>query len=329
VDDAVRAHAGAQAAPDLDRLLDRYAMMARIRQFEQRVARHFREGDVHGFVHTSIGQEAVAAGACAALQDRDYITTTHRGHGHCLAKGADPSAMMAELFGRATGICGGKGGSMHIAAPARGILGANGIVGAGIPIAVGAALAARAAGTGAVAVAFFGEGAVHSGAFHEGVVLAVAWRVPVIFVCENNAYAEFTRSDGRWGGPPLLERVAAYGLSPRHVDGNDVLAVEEVVRATVELARTDGVPGFIEALTYRMSGHYEGDAQLYRSDEEREAWRARDPLARARALLEDHGRGEQAAAAERAAAVEMDAAVEQAKLAPYPDPSAVLEDVGD
>jgi TPP-dependent pyruvate/acetoin dehydrogenase alpha subunit len=316
------------AALDVDRLLERFKTMARIREFELRVAHHFREGDIHGFVHTSLGQEAVAAGACGPLRTSDFITTTHRGHGHCIAKGADPAAMMAELFGRATGICGGKGGSMHIAAADRGILGANGIVGAGIPIATGAGLAARSAGAGAVVVAFFGEGAVHSGAFHEGVVLSVAWRVPVIFVCENNAYAEFTRSEGTWGGPSLLERAAGYGLATDQVDGNDVVAVEQAVHNAVQLARMGGGPSFLEARTYRMSGHYEGDPQPYRITEELEAWKARDPLTLARALLDEHGRRSEAEAAERAAAEEMDGAVQQAKAAPYPDPARVLEDVG-
>jgi TPP-dependent pyruvate/acetoin dehydrogenase alpha subunit len=324
----VRTEQRTTLAPDLDRLLERFRTMARIREFEQRVAHHFREGDIHGFVHTSIGQEAVAAGACAPLRVSDFITTTHRGHGHCIAKGAEPTAMMAELFGRATGICGGRGGSMHIAAADQGILGANGIVAAGIPIATGAGLAARAAGKGAVAVAFFGEGAVHSGAFHEGLVLAVAWRAPVIFLCENNEYAEFTRSEGTWGGPPPVERAAGYGLPASQIDGNDPIAVEAAVQAAVQRARAGGGPSFLEARTYRIGGHYEGDPQAYQDADERDAWKARDPLARARAQLADGGRGADADAAERAAVEEMDAAVTQARDAPYPDTSAVLEDVG-
>ncbi len=315
------------APPLTDRLGDRFTMMARIREFELRVAAHFREGDVHGFVHTSTGQEAVAAGACATLTEHDFITTTHRGHGHCIAKGADPTAMFAELFGRATGICGGKGGSMHIAAADRGILGANGIVGAGIPLATGAALAARASGD-RVVLTFFGEGAVHSGAFHEGVVLAVAWKVPVIFVCENNHYAEFTRSEGAWGGPPVLERAAGYGLPTEQVDGNDVSAVEDAVRAAVEPARGGGGPAFIEAQTYRLGGHYEGDPVAYRDEAELEQWKSRDPLALAASKLVESGAAVDAEAIVRAAAEEMEAAVQEAKAAPYPDESTVLEDVG-
>jgi len=318
---------GKLAAADTARLVERFTMMARIREFERRVAVHFREGDVHGFVHTSTGQEAVAAGACAPLRDTDFITTTHRGHGHCIAKGADPTAMFAELFGRATGICGGKGGSMHIAAADRGILGANGIVGAGIPLATGAGLAAKVSGA-KVAIAFFGEGAVHSGAFHEGVVLAVAWQTPVIFLCENNAYAEFTRSEGAWGGPPLLERAAGYGLPATQVDGNDVIAVEDAVGAAVETARGDGGPTFIEAQTYRIGGHYEGDPVAYRDEAELERWKHRDPLASAAARLAEADADVDTEAIMRSAAEEMEVAVQTAKEAPYPDTETVLEDVG-
>ncbi len=303
--------------------------MARIRAFETRVGRNFREGNIHGFVHTSIGQEAVAAGACAALRPRDLITTTHRGHGHCLAKGADPMAMMAELFGRETGTCRGRGGSMHLAQADLGILGANGIVGAGIPIAVGAALAAQAADEGTVAVAFFGEGAVHCGAFHEGLVLAVAWQVPVVFVCENNGYAEFTASAGAWGGPEPVERAAGYGLPAQAVDGSDVMLVEAAVKATVEDARAGAGPTFLEMRTHRLGGHYEGDAQVYRDEEELDLWRAsHDPVGQLRSALEEAGHGEAARVAWEAAEAEMDTAVEQALAAPYPDPATVLDYVG-
>jgi TPP-dependent pyruvate/acetoin dehydrogenase alpha subunit len=320
---------GSSANADQDVLLAHFRVMARIRAFELRVGKNFRDGNIHGFVHTSIGQEAVAAGACAGLRPTDMITTTHRGHGHCIAKGADPEAMMAELFGRETGTCRGRGGSMHIAQADLGILGANGIVGAGIPIAVGAGLAALAAGEGGVAVAFFGEGAVHCGAFHEGIVLAVGWQAPVIFVCENNGYAEFTRSAGAWGGPEPTERAASYGLPAHASDGGDVLAVEAAVRAAVEAARTGGGPTFLEMRTHRLGGHYEGDAQPYRDAQEPEDWRAaHDPVTRLRSILQEAGAGDQAAAAWEAAEAEMDAAVENALAAPYPDPSTVQEYVG-
>jgi TPP-dependent pyruvate/acetoin dehydrogenase alpha subunit len=315
------------AAGDGPRLLERYRTMRRIRAFEEAVGRRFRDGDIHGFVHTSIGQEAAATGACAALRDGDYLTTTHRGHGHCLAKGADPTAMMAELFGRETGSCRGRGGSMHLAQAELGILGANGIVGAGIPIAVGAALAARAAGRGAVAMAFFGEGAVHSGAFHEGVGLAVAWQVPVVFACENNHYAEFTPSAGSWNGPGLVDRASSYGVEAVSVDGNDVFAVESELARLVERARAGGGPAFVELRTYRMGGHYEGDATPYRLEEEVQRWRAADPIGRARATLERLGEGARTGAIDAEAEAEIARAVEAALAAPYPDPDSVLEHV--
>lgn len=317
----------AASAGDVDRLLERYGTMVAIRVFEEAVGERFRKGDVHGFVHTSIGQEASAAGVCATLRDGDYLTTTHRGHGHCLARGADPTAMMAELFGRESGTCRGRGGSMHLAQADLGILGANGIVGAGIPIAVGGGLAARLAGAGAVAVAFFGEGAVHSGAFHEAVTLAVAWQVPVIFACENNGYAEFTPSAGRWGGPTLVDRAASYGLPAGSVDGNDVLAVEQALAPLVDTARRGGGPAFVELVTYRIGGHYEGDATPYRDDNEVVRWRRADPLVRARAALDAL---DQSAAADRidaTAAEEIAVSVAAALAAPYPDPATVLENI--
>jgi TPP-dependent pyruvate/acetoin dehydrogenase alpha subunit len=306
-------------------LLDHYRTMVRIRRFEEAVARYFREGAVHGFVHVSLGQEAVASGACSALAPGDMITTTHRGHGHCIAKGADPERMMAELFGRSTGICGGKGGSMHIADPSLGILGANGIVGAGIPLAVGAALAARVRKTGAVAVAFFGEGAVHSGAFHEAVTLAVAWSLPVVFVCEDNGYAEFTQS-GTWQGPRVVERASGYGMPAMEVEGSDPRAVHEAVSSFAGRARAGEGPLFVVAHTFRFSGHYEGDAEAYRTDEERAQWEQRDPLALARAAL-GAAAGDTVAEIERQAAEEIDAAVSRAADAPYPSADAVLDHV--
>jgi TPP-dependent pyruvate/acetoin dehydrogenase alpha subunit len=306
-------------------LLDCYRTMLRIRRFEEAVARHFRAGDVHGFVHVSIGQEAVAAGACGALGTGDVITTTHRGHGHCIAKGADPEAMMAELFGRDTGICRGKGGSMHIADPALGILGANGIVGGGIPLAVGAALAARVRRTGTVAMPFFGEGAVHSGAFHEAMTLAVAWSLPVVFVCEDNGYAEFTRS-GSWKGPTVADRARSYGMPAEEVDGSDVLAVRASVVASTEAARSGDGPRFLVAHTFRFSGHYEGDPEPYREDDDRARWEERDPLALARKALGSRHEAALEKLGEQVAE-EIDAAVERAAEAPYPTASEVFDHV--
>jgi TPP-dependent pyruvate/acetoin dehydrogenase alpha subunit len=311
-----------------DALLADLATMARIRAFEERVSRYFKEGEIPGFVHVSIGQEATAVGVCGALRRSDFITTTHRGHGHCIAKGADPAAMMAELFGRASGTCGGKGGSMHIADPTLGILGANGIVAAGLPIAVGAGLAALRKGTGAVAVAFAGEGTVASGAFHEALTLAALWSAPVIFVIENNRYAEFTDSETMWRGAPLVERALGYGLhAAEQVDGNDVQAVRAVTDRAVAACRDGDGPWLLEALTYRHHGHYEGDPARYRDEAELEAWKERDPIEIARRVLDSEGRAEAALAAIAAAEAEMDRAVELGLAAPHPEVGVVLTDV--
>jgi TPP-dependent pyruvate/acetoin dehydrogenase alpha subunit len=309
---------------DTTALLGDLRTMARIRAFEERVSRYFREGQIPGFVHVSIGQEAIAAGVCGVLTDDDKITTTHRGHGHCLAKGADPAGMMAELFGRATGTCRGRGGSMHIADARIGILGANGIVAAGLPLAVGAGLAAQRQQRGAVAVAFAGEGTVHSGAFHEAVTLAVLWQAPVIFVIENNRFAEFTDSDAMWRGAPLVERALAYGIpSAERIDGNDVGAVRAAAQAAADRCRAGDGPVLIEAMTYRIHGHYEGDAVAYRDPDEFAEAQQRDPIARTVAQLD----AAEAQGVLDAAAAEMDAAVQSGLDAPYPDPATVLEDV--
>ncbi len=316
------------AAATTDAALADLRGMARIRAFETRVARQFREGKIPGFVHVSIGQEAVAVGTCSVLSDSDKITTTHRGHGHCLAKGADPGAMMAELFGRATGTCGGKGGSMHIADASIGVLGANGIVGAGMPIAVGAALAAQRLGNGTVAVAFAGEGSVNSGSFHEAMTLATLWRAPVVFMIENNQFSEFTRSEDMWCGASLVERALGYGVAgAERIDGNDVDAVREAAARAVRAAREGSGPSLIEALTYRVHGHYEGDATPYRDDDEFQEWLDRDPIARARERLAEAGAGEEADAAIEAAEAEMDDAVEHGLAAEGPDASVLFEDV--
>src|SRR4051794_1263087 len=255
-----------------------FALMALIRAFETRVAELYRDGEIPGFVHVSLGQEAVAAGVGTALQEGDYLATTHRGHGHCLARGVDVDRMMAELFARADGICGGKGGSMHIADPARGVLGANAIVGASMPLAVGAALSSKLLRQGRVAVAFFGEGAVNQGAFHEALNLAAVWDAPVLFVCENNLYAEFSDSRRMTRVPSVAQRTAAYGVDAVVVDGNDVEQVHGVTADAAARCREGHGPVLIEAETYRWHGHYEGDAQPYKPEDESTAWRGRDPL---------------------------------------------------
>ena len=303
--------------------------MALIRAFETRVAELYRDGEIPGFVHTSLGQEAVAAGVGAALAHGDYLATTHRGHGHCLAKGVDLERMTAELFARADGICGGKGGSMHIADPARGVLGANAIVGASMPLAVGAALSSKLLGQARVAVAFFGEGAANQGAFHEALNLAAIWDAPVLFVCENNIYAEFSDSRHMTRVPSVAQRAAAYGVDAVVVDGNDV---EEVHRSTAEAAarcREGRGPVLIEAETYRWHGHYEGDAQPYKPDEESTAWRERDPLVvQGRRLVErDEATEEELESLRAQARDRVESAVERARSLPAPDPQEAFADV--
>jgi TPP-dependent pyruvate/acetoin dehydrogenase alpha subunit len=284
--------------------------MSLIRAFETRVAELYRDGEIPGFVHTSLGQEAVAAGVCAALEPDDYLTTTHRGHGHVLAKGADVDRMMAELFGKSTGLCRGKGGSMHVADPAIGILGANAIVGAGMPLAVGAALSSKLLGQGRVAVSFFGEGAVNQGSFHESLNLAAIWDLPVIFLCENNVYAEFSDSRRMTRVPSVADRCSAYGVHAERVDGNDVEAVFAVVSGAVRTCREGEGPVLIEAETYRWHGHYEGDAQPYKPADEATGWRDRDPLKVAAARIRESDPESESRLAEIAA--EMQAIVEQA-----------------
>jgi 2-oxoisovalerate dehydrogenase E1 component len=292
--------------------------MLRIRGFEQRVSSLYRDGEVPGFVHLSIGQEATAVGACWPLGPADVITSTHRGHGHCLAKGLDPLGMFAELMGKAEGSNRGRGGSMHIADPTLGIYGANGIVAAGLPIAVGAATAAQLRGDGSVAVAFFGDGAPAQGAFHEALNLAAVWQVPAVFFCENNGYAEFSPAEAQHGAS-LQHRAAGYGVPFVPVDGNDVEAVAGAMDDVVRAVREGVGPVVVEATTYRWHGHYEGDPQRYRTQEELDAWRAQDPVAVHAAKLRDGGAGDdELAALEAEVAAELDAAVEAARALSSP-----------
>jgi TPP-dependent pyruvate/acetoin dehydrogenase alpha subunit len=298
-----------------------YGTLALIRAFELRVAELYRDGDIPGFVHTSLGQEAVAAGVCAALRSDDYLTTTHRGHGHVLAKGADVDGMMAELLAKAAGLGGGKGGSMHVADPAVGILGANAIVGAGIPLATGAALSSKLLRQDRVAVAFFGEGAVNQGMFHEAINLAAIWDLPAIFVCENNRYAEFTDSATMCRVESVTARASGgYGITAIEVDGNDVAAVHQATRAAAAQCRAGDGPVLIEAMTYRWHGHYEGDGQPYKTDDEAAHWRSRDPLLITEAqLVADGAASADDCAAIRADATErVDAATAFARSAPVP-----------
>ena len=262
-------------------LLELHRRMLVIRGFEERVAVLYRDGEVPGFVHLSIGQEASAVGACWPLDPHDVITSTHRGHGHCLAKGLGAPGMFAELMAKDDGTNRGRGGSMHIADPTIGIFGANGIVGAGLPIAVGAATASELRHDGSVAVAFFGDGAVAHGTFHEAVNLAAVWQLPVIFFCEDNGYAEFSASSAQHAAT-LAQRAAGYGIGHVAVDGNDVVATATTMREVVDGVRAGGGPVLVEATTYRWHGHYEGDPERYRTSDEKEEWEARDPLVIAR-----------------------------------------------
>jgi 2-oxoisovalerate dehydrogenase E1 component len=313
---------------DSDELLELYRRMLRIRLFENQAAVLYQEGRIPGFLHLSVGQEAVPVGTCAALGREDVITSTHRGHGHVLAKGLDVAEAFAELFGRATGSCHGRGGSMHIADPALGIFGANGIVGAGVPIAVGAATAFALRGSGRVAVAFFGDGAVSTGAFHEAATLAAAWRVPVALLCENNQFSEFTPTAAPEGQSSFIHRAAGYGLDYARLDGNDVQSVAIQMRDIVAGLRTGGQPILIEATTFRVRGHYEGDQQRYRDPELDEIWLARDPIDRAKAELVEQGHGEAVAAVDAAVRSEIEAAVAWASAQPEPAPATLADYVG-
>lgn len=252
--------------------------MWKIRRFEEGVDDLFGRGLMHGTMHLSIGQEAVPTAACLALNRDDYITSTHRGHGHCIAKGADLEKMMAELLAKETGYCRGRGGSMHIADTTTGNLGANGIVAGGVPIAAGAALSAKMRGTSQVAVCFHGDGAMGEGAWHEGVILAAMWDLPVVFICENNKYGMSMNSEEAFRLEQLSDRAKGYGIPGYTVDGNDVQAVFDVVNEAVSRARAGKGPTFIEAKTYRWKGHSKSDKNLYRTREEIAEWRERDPI---------------------------------------------------
>lgn len=272
-----------------DQLIDALRKMYLIRRFEEGAEDSYTRGLIHGTMHLSIGQEASAVGACMALTDDDKITSTHRGHGHCVAKGADLGKMFAEFFGKETGYCRGRGGSMHIADVEKGNLGANGIVGGGIPIAVGAALSAKRLGTGAVTVCFFGDGANNEGAFHEALNMASIWKLPVIFVCENNRYGMSTSTERSTAVKSIADRAAAYSMPGERVDGNDFSAVTEAVDAAVARARAGEGPSLIENVTYRWRGHSKSDRNRYRTKEEIAQWQERDPIARMAAMLKEHG----------------------------------------
>lgn len=316
---------------DRAKLADMYYRMWLIRHFESRARWLFQQDLVRGSTHTYTGEEAVAVGACAALNRDDYITSTHRGHGHCLAKGGDPRRMMAELLGKATGYCKGKGGSMHIADLDLGILGANGIVGGGIAIATGAAYSAKVRGTYQVVVCFFGDGAANQGVLLEAGNMAALWKLPVIYLCEENQYAEFSPSRPFFAVERLEQRALGLGMEGIPVDGNDVLAVYETVRQAVERARAGQGPSFIVAKTYRWEGHTVGDPLTYRPAGEAEQWKTpeRDPIARfGKYLVEQAGFSPaELEDMNQRAEVEIEAAVQFAMDSPEPAIATLWEDV--
>ena len=310
-----------------DRQVDVLRRMLLIRAFDSRLPDLYTKQLVRGSSHAALGQEAVAVGACAALAPDDYITSTHRGHGHAIAKGCDVNRMMAELLGRRDGYCRGKGGSMHIADFSLGMLGANGIVGGGFGIAGGAALSAQLRGSGQVALCFFGDGASNQGAFHEVANLAAIWKLPLILLCENNRYAMSAAADRFVAA--LEHRAAGYGIPSREVDGMDVEAVTEAVAEARERARQGAGPSMVIAHCYRLAGHFSGDGQKYRSREEVDGWWARDPVARYEARLQEAGILTADAVAElREESVQrVDRALEFAQASPFPEAGEAFEDV--
>jgi len=303
--------------------------MLTIRSFDETAGERFADGEIPGFVHLYVGEEAVGVGTCAALDADDYIASTHRGHGHCIAKGLDPKYMMAELYGKADGYCNGKGGSMHIADVDAGMLGANGIVGAGPPMATGAALSIDYQDRDQVAVGFLGDGAVAQGQVHEAVNLASTWDLPAVFVIENNRYGEGTPVEKQHNVDDLSDTAAAHDIPGVTVDGMDVTAVAEAVGEARKRARAGNGPTMIEAETYRYRGHYEGDEQVYRDDEEVQRWRDRDPIDSFKQRLIDRGELTEAEFEEMQA--EVDATIEDALAfaneADDPRPSEAYEDM--
>ncbi|AVQ38477.1 pyruvate dehydrogenase (acetyl-transferring) E1 component subunit alpha [Clostridium botulinum] len=310
-------------------IVEMYKTMLKIRKFEQVAMNTFAEGKIPGFVHLYIGEEAVATGVCANLKDSDYITSTHRGHGHILAKGGDLKFMMAELFGKATGYCKGKGGSMHIADATKGILGANGIVGAGHNIAVGAGLSAQYRGTDQVCVCFFGDASTNQGTFHESLNMASVWKLPVVFVCENNLYGISMSQNRHQAIKDVADRGVAYNVPGIVVDGNDVFAVYEAAEEGIKRAREGKGPTLIECKTYRHRGHFEGDPCVYKPTEEQEEWLAKDPIPRFEKYLVENEilTEERLKEVQDKVESQIDEAVDFANNSPYPELESVLEDV--
>ncbi len=312
-----------------EKMIEMYTIMNKIRTFETRAAELFAAGKIPGFVHLYAGEEAIATGVCANLRDSDYITSTHRGHGHLIAKGGDVKLMMAELLGKKTGYCKGKGGSMHIADRDLGILGANGIVGAGPPLAAGAALALKYQEKDGVAVCFFGDGASNQGTTHEAMNLATCWKLPVIFVNENNLYGISSCTINSMCVPNIADRAAAYDMPGVTVDGNDVMAVYEATSEAIKRAKKGQGPTLLECKTYRHRGHFEGDPCVYRNQEELEQWKKKDPIPRfEQKLLEMKVLTAQKVEEIKNSLKNQIAEAERfAEDSPYPDASELLEDL--
>jgi pyruvate dehydrogenase E1 component alpha subunit len=321
----------ASVAENVDQtlLLDYYRKMLELRVFEVKVQELYRNGRLPGFVHLYVGEEAVAVGVCSSLKNEDLIFSTHRGHGHALAKGVPAGIVLAELWGKVTGSSGGRGGSMHMYAPAWGFMGTNGIVGAPIPLATGGGLVAKLAKKGGVVVSFFGEGAVNSGSFHEAVNFGAVWNLPVIYVCENNLYATEMAFSRATKNTSVASRAAAYGMKGIEVDGQDVMAVHEAAAEAIGNARADGGPTLIECKTYRYVGHHEGDPGTdYRTKEEVQQWKQKDPVKRARKRLLESGIAEgKLAAVDEEVEVWIEEAVQFAESSPEPLAESVMEHV--
>ena len=312
-----------------EQLLGFYRTMVRIREFEEHAAECFTKGMLAGNIHLSIGQEAAEAGAFATIEEKDYFTSTHRGHGHAIARGMDPKKCMAELFGKKTGYCKGKGGSMHIADRDKGILGANGIVGAGHNIAVGAGLSAQYRGTDQVCVCFFGDASTNQGTFHESLNMAAIWKLPIIFVCENNNYGISMSQARHQAIKDVADRGAAYGIPGIAVDGNDVMAVNEAAAEAVARARKGQGPTLLECKTYRWRGHFEGDPGNYKPKEEQEAWLKKDPIPRFKTFLLENKilTAEEIAALDQQVKDEMAEAIRFADESPDPAVETVVQDI--
>jgi pyruvate dehydrogenase E1 component alpha subunit len=317
---------------DLSRetLIEVYRKMRTIRSFEENLLKLVAAGKIGGFMHLYAGEEAIAVGVCAQLSDTDLVGSTHRGHGHCIAKGVDVKAMMAELFGRTTGTNRGKGGSMHIADVEKGMLGANGIVGGGIPLVTGAALTAQVRGQDNVAVGFFGDGATNQGQFHESLTMAANWKLPVVYVCENNGFGEFTPTEFVVPVKDIVERAKSYSMRAVIADGMDFFDVYEKAGEAIELARSGEGPTLLECKTYRFYGHYVGDSTPYRNKEEAEDWiQNRDPLDIFETKATEAGvmTGDDFRSVDGEVERLLQEAIEEAEAAPMPDPADVLTDV--